>query len=102
MSQDEVNALRDQLSIVEREKQQLRDENSALANRAAQAVTQEAHVRELERLQELAYQPCYRCNHKPVDPVPGCPCCIDQHTPNMDGHFTTATADEFAARMEKA
>ena len=100
MSQDELQAMRDRLSVVEREKQQLQAELNAVAARAALAVTQEAHAKELDRLQELAYQPCYRCDHQPVKPEPGCPCCIDQHTPGPDGHFTTATAEEFAKMRE--
>ena len=49
---EELQALRDKLSISEREKQQLQAENQALASRAALAVTQVAHTRELERLRE--------------------------------------------------
>jgi hypothetical protein len=49
-----------------------------------------------QRRMEIEQTPCYRCDHKPVAPDPGCPCCADAHTPNADGDFTLMSAEEFA------
>ena len=59
----------------------------------------DAKIRQRQREMETA--PCYRCDHSPAAPDPGCPCCHDAHTPNADGDFTGATADEFATMREE-
>lgn len=57
------------------------------------------HAKLLYREQQMERQPCYRCDHSPNSPDPGCPCCHDAHTPDQDGHYTGATAGEFADYM---
>lgn len=59
----------------------------------------DARIKQREREMETA--PCYRCDHSPAAPDPGCPCCHDAHTPDLDGNFTGATVEEFAAMKEK-
>lgn len=84
---DELQA---QLSLAQSRIRALEADNAALASRAALAVTQEASVRQLERVAEMSVQPCYRCDHSLGTPDPACVCCQNAHTPDVDGNFPEA------------